>query len=360
MGYTIAVVGATGAVGTQMIKMLEESSLPIEKLRLLASARSAGRTLTFKKQEIIIEETTESSFDGVDLALFSAGGATSAKYAPYAVQAGAVVVDNTSYFRQNPQVPLVVPEVNADALNQHQGIVACPNCSTIQMMVALEPIRQKWGLERIIVSTYQAVSGAGQSAINEMKMQYSQVLNENIDPKNLTASILPSAGDKKHYPIAFNALPQIDLFTDNDYTYEEMKMTKETKKIMSDDKIKVSATCVRIPVLSAHSESVYIETKTVAPIEEIKAAIQAFPGAVLEDDTKEQAYPQAVNAVGSKETFIGRIRRDLDIENGIHMWVVSDNLLKGAAWNSVQIAETLHQRGLVKPTKKLVFELDKN
>ncbi|MGT2721256.1 aspartate-semialdehyde dehydrogenase [Streptococcus porcinus] len=360
MGYTIAVVGATGAVGTQMIKMLEESSLPIEKLRLLASARSAGRTLTFKKQEIIIEETTENSFDGVDLALFSAGGSTSAKYAPYAVQAGAVVVDNTSYFRQNPQVPLVVPEVNADALNQHQGIVACPNCSTIQMMVALEPIRQKWGLERIIVSTYQAVSGAGQSAINEMKMQYSQVLNENIDPKNLTASILPSAGDRKHYPIAFNALPQIDLFTDNDYTYEEMKMTKETKKIMSDDKIKVSATCVRIPVLSAHSESVYIETKTVAPIEEIKAAIQAFPGAVLEDDTKEQVYPQAVNAVGSKETFIGRIRRDLDIENGIHMWVVSDNLLKGAAWNSVQIAETLHQRGLVKPTKKLVFELDKN
>ncbi|EFR44299.1 aspartate-semialdehyde dehydrogenase [Streptococcus pseudoporcinus] len=357
MGYTIAVVGATGAVGTQMIKMLEESNLPIDKLRLLASARSAGETLTFKEQAIIIEETRESSFADVDLALFSAGGSTSAKYVPYAVQAGAVVVDNTSYFRQNPQVPLVVPEVNADALEQHQGVVACPNCSTIQMMIALEPIRQKWGLERIIVSTYQAVSGAGQSAINEMKKQYCQVINEELDPKNVTASILPSAGDKKHYPIAFNALPQIDLFTDNDYTYEEMKMTRETKKIMSDDNIKVSATCVRIPVLSAHSESVYIETATVAPIEEVKAAIQAFPGAVLEDDTKEQVYPQAVNAVGSKETFIGRVRKDLDIENGIHMWVVSDNLLKGAAWNSVQIAEALHQRGLVKPSKQLLFEL---
>lgn len=357
MGYTVAVVGATGAVGTQMIKMLEESILPIDKVRLLASSRSAGKTLTFKGQDIIIEETTENAFDGVDIALFSAGGSTSKKYAPYAVKAGAVVVDNTSFFRQNPQVPLVVPEVNPDALDHHKGIIACPNCSTIQMMVALEPIRQAWGLERIIVSTYQAVSGAGQSAINETLNQYSQVINDKLDPKDVTANILPSAGDKKHYPIAFNALPQIDVFTENDYTYEEMKMTKETKKIMSDDTIKVSATCVRIPVLSAHSESVYIETKEVAPIEDVKNAIAAFPGAVLEDDTTQQIYPQAVNAVGSKETFVGRIRKDLDIENGIHMWVVSDNLLKGAAWNSVQIAESLHERGLVKATEELVFDL---
>lgn len=357
MGYTVAVVGATGAVGTQMIKMLEESILPIDKVRLLASSRSAGKTLTFKGQDIIIEETTENAFDGVDVALFSAGGSTSKKYAPYAVKAGAVVVDNTSFFRQNPQVPLVVPEVNPDALDHHKGIIACPNCSTIQMMVALEPIRQAWGLERIIVSTYQAVSGAGQSAINETLNQYSQVINDKLDPNDVTANILPSAGDKKHYPIAFNALPQIDVFTENDYTYEEMKMTKETKKIMSDDTIKVSATCVRIPVLSAHSESVYIETKEVAPIEDVKNAIAAFPGAVLEDDTTQQIYPQAVNAVGSKETFVGRIRKDLDIENGIHMWVVSDNLLKGAAWNSVQIAESLHERGLVKATEELVFDL---
>ena len=337
MGYTVAVVGATGAVGSQMIKMLEESSLPIDKIRYLASARSAGKVLQFKGQDITIEETTETAFEGVDIALFSAGGSTSAKFAPYAVKAGAVVVDNTSYFRQNPDVPLVVPEVNAHALDKHKGIIACPNCSTIQMMVALEPVRQQWGLERIIVSTYQAVSGAGMGAILETQAQLRSVLNDGVNPKDAEANILPCGGDKKHYPIAFNALPQIDVFTDNDYTYEEMKMTKETKKIMEDDSIAVSATCVRIPVLSAHSESVYIETK--------------------EDDVAHQVYPQAINSVGKKETFVGRIRKDLDAEKGIHMWVVSDNLLKGAAWNSVQIAETLHERGLVRPTEEVVFEL---
>ena len=357
MAYTVAVVGATGAVGTQMIKQLEESTLPIEKLRLLSSSRSAGKTLQFKGQDIVVEQTTEESFAGVDLALFSAGGSTSAKYAPYAVKAGAVVVDNTSYFRQNPDVPLVVPEVNAHALDAHNGIIACPNCSTIQMMVALEPVRQKWGLERIIVSTYQAVSGAGARAIEETKRELKEAVVDGVDPKDLKADILPAGGDKKHYPIAFNALAQIDVFTDNDYTYEEMKMTNETKKIMEDDDIKVSATCVRIPVLSAHSESVYIETKDVAPIDEVKKAIASFPGAVLEDDPSQQIYPQAVNAVGKRETFVGRIRKDLDAPKGIHMWVVSDNLLKGAAWNSVQIAETLHERNLVRPTKDLKFPL---
>ncbi|MBM7641998.1 aspartate-semialdehyde dehydrogenase [Streptococcus loxodontisalivarius] len=357
MGYTVAVVGATGAVGTRMIKMLEESTLPIDKVRLLSSARSAGKVLQYKEQDIEVELTTEDSFEGVDIALFSAGGSVSAKFAPYAVKSGAVVVDNTSHFRQNPDVPLVVPEVNAHALEAHNGIIACPNCSTIQMMVALEPVRQKWGLERIIVSTYQAVSGAGQSAINETERELRDVLNDGVNPRDVKADILPSGGDKKHYPIAFNALPQIDVFTDNDYTYEEMKMTNETKKIMEDDSIAVSATCVRIPVLSAHSESVYIETKEVAPIEEVKAAIAAFPGAVLEDDVANQVYPQAVNAVGSRDTFVGRIRKDLDAEKGIHMWIVSDNLLKGAAWNSVQIAETLHERGLVRPTADLKFEL---
>lgn len=357
MGYTVAVVGATGAVGAQMIKMLEESSLPIDKVRFLASARSAGKILQFKGQDIVIEETTETAFDGVDIALFSAGGSTSAKYAPYAVKAGAVVVDNTSYFRQDSKTPLVVPEVNAHALDHHNGIISCPNCSTIQMMLPLKAIADKWGIERVIVSTYQAVSGAGMGAILETQDQLRQVLNNGVDPKDLTANILPSGGDKKHYPIAFNSLPQIDVFTDNDYTYEEMKMTKETKKILEDDSVKVSATCVRIPVLSAHSESVYIETKETASIEEIKAAIAAFPGTVLEDDVAHQIYPQAVNAVGRKETFVGRIRKDLDIENGVHMWIVSDNLLKGAAWNSVQIAETLHERGLVRPTEELVYEL---
>lgn len=357
MGYTVAVVGATGAVGTQMIKMLEESTLPIDKVRFLSSSRSAGKVLAFKGQDVTVELTREDSFDGVDIALFSAGGSTSAKFAPYAVKAGAVVVDNTSHFRQNQYVPLIVPEVNAHAMEGHNGIIACPNCSTIQMMVALEPVRQKWGLKRIIVSTYQAVSGAGQSAINETENQLRQVLNDGVNPKSVTANILPCGGDKNHYPIGFNAIPQIDVFTDNDYTYEEMKMTMETKKIMEDDGIAVSATCVRIPVLSAHSESVYIETEEVAPIEDVKAAIATFPGAVLEDDVAHQIYPQAVNAVGHRETFVGRIRKDLDQENGIHMWVVSDNLLKGAAWNSVQIAETLHEKGLVRATSDLKFDL---
>ena len=295
MGYTVAVVGATGAVGAQMIKMLEESTLPIDNIRYLASARSAGKVLQFKGQDVTIEETTEDAFEGVDIALFSAGGSTSAKYAPYAVKAGAVVVDNTSYFRQNPDVPLVVPEVNAHALDAHNGIIACPNCSTIQMMVALEPVRQKWGLDRIIVSTYQAVSGAGMGAILETQRELKEVLNDGVNPRDVKAEILPCGGDKKHFPIA--------------------------------------------------------------PIDEGKAAIAEFPGAVLEDDVANQVYPQAVNAVGSRDTFVGRIRKDLDAEKGIHMWVVSDNLLKGAAWNSVQIAETLHERGLVRPTSELKFEL---
>ncbi|MCJ1994008.1 aspartate-semialdehyde dehydrogenase [Lactococcus piscium] len=355
--YVVAVIGATGAVGSRMIKMLEASSLPIKEVKLLATHRSAGKILQFKSQDIAVETTTEQSFEGVDIALFSAGGSVSAKFAPYAVKSGAVVVDNTSNFRMNSDVPLVVPEVNAQALDTHNGIIACPNCSTIQMMVALEPIRQQFGLERIIVSTYQAVSGAGAKAIAETERQIQEVVNDKKDPKDVLAEILPAGGDKKHYPIAFNALPQIDVFTENDYTYEEMKMTKETKKIMADDTIAVSATCVRIPVILAHSESIYIETKTVAPIAEVKAAIANFPGAVLQDDPSQQLYPQAVTAAGHRETFVGRIRKDLDAEKGIHMWVVSDNLLKGAAWNSVQIAETLHERDLVRPTKDLKFDL---
>ncbi|MGY3735870.1 aspartate-semialdehyde dehydrogenase [Lactococcus taiwanensis] len=354
--YNIAVVGATGAVGTRMLEQLAQSTLPIKTVHALASKRSAGKIVTYKDKELVVEELTEESFEGIDIALFSAGGSVSEKYAPYAVKAGAVVVDNTSFFRQNPNVPLVVPEVNAHALEKHNGIIACPNCSTIQMMVALEPIRQAYGLERVIVSTYQAVSGAGQSAINETNRE----LQEALDGKALTelsAEILPSAGDKKHYPIAYNALAQIDVFTDNAYTYEEMKMTNETKKIMEDDSIAVSATCVRIPVLYGHSESVYVETKKVADIAEVKRLISEFPGAVLEDDVAHQIYPQAINSIGRRETFVGRIRRDLDATNGIHLWVVSDNLLKGAAWNSVQIAETLHERGLVKPTQVLKFEL---
>lgn len=347
-GYNVAVVGATGAVGTKMIEMLEDTSLPINKVTLLASKRSAGKELTFKGEKLLVEELVPESFEGIDIALFSAGGGISKQFAPEAVKRGAVVVDNTSHFRMDSEVPLVVPEVNKHALKRHKGIIANPNCSTIQMMVALEPVRQAFGLERIIVSTYQAVSGAGISALEELKSQ-SLASIEGTPTDQLEANILPCGGDKKHYPIAFNALPQIDIFSEADYTNEEWKMIKETKKIMEDDSIKVVATCVRIPVLSGHSESVYIEVKEDhSTVSQLKQLMIDAPGVTLQDDPSQQVYPQALTSVGSKETFVGRIRQDIDIDNGYHMWIVSDNLLKGAAWNSVQIAETLHEMNLVR------------
>ena len=254
--YTVAVVGATGAVGTKMLELLQEVNLPIERVKALASKRSAGKTLAFKDQVLTIEELTADSFEGVDIALFSAGGGISEIFAPEAVKRGAVVIDNTSHFRMVPGIPLVVPEVNPESLKTHQGIIANPNCSTIQMMVALEPIRKAYGLDRIIVSTYQAVSGAGMSAINELKAQAQAILN---GEEEIEANILPCSGDKKHYPLAFNALAQIDVFDEEGYTKEEWKMVNETKKIMGDESIKVSVTCVRVPVMSGHSESVYIE-----------------------------------------------------------------------------------------------------
>ena len=350
--YHVAVVGATGAVGTKMLAMLAESSLPIARIKLLASKRSAGKKLSYQGKDLTIEELVPESFEGIDIALFSAGGGISQKFAPEAVKRGAVVVDNTSAFRMAPDVPLVVPEVNEQALEQHQGIIANPNCSTIQMMVALEPIRQVYGLERIIVSTYQAVSGAGISAIEELKKQTQEYLDGKTRAE-MTANILPCSGDEKHYPLAFNALPQIDVFSDEGYTYEEWKMIRETKKIMSDESLKVSATCVRIPVLSGHSESVYIEVKegkpTVAAIQEL---LDKAPGVVVQDNPAEQLYPQALTSVDKKETFVGRIRKDVDVEKGLHMWVVSDNLLKGAAWNSIQIVESLHRLDLVRVPNK--------
>jgi aspartate-semialdehyde dehydrogenase len=342
----VAIVGATGAVGTQMIKLLENSSLPLGTVKFLASKRSAGKQLSFKGDTQTIEELVPDSFEGIDLALFSAGGGISATFAPEAVKRGAIVVDNTSHFRMDPEVPLVVPEVNPEALREHKGIIANPNCSTIQMMVALEPIRQAFGLNRVLVSTYQAVSGAGNQAMEELKQQTRDYLDEK-PVAEWQADILPCGGDKKHYPLAFNALPQIDVFADGGYTYEECKMINETKKIMEDDTIKVSATCVRIPVMSGHSESVYIETERAATVAEIQALMEKAAGVVLEDDPSQQIYPQALNSVGKNETFVGRIRKDPDEEKGVHMWVVSDNLLKGAAWNSLQIAETMYEMDLL-------------
>lgn len=348
-GYTVAVVGATGAVGTKMKEMLESSTLPIKGIKFLASKRSAGKEITFKEETYIIEELTSEAFLGTDIALFSAGGSISQEFAPEAVKRGCVVIDNTSAFRMEEEVPLVVPEVNPHHLNEHKGIIANPNCSTIQMMVALEPLRQAYGLNRIIVSTYQAVSGAGVSAINELKQQATDML---AGKEEIEANILPCSGDKKHYPLAFNALPQIDVFGEDGYTQEEWKMINETKKIMSDESMSVSATCVRVPVMSGHSESIYIELeKEDVKVSDIQEILKTSPGIVLEDNPKEQLYPQPLTAVGKKEVFVGRIRRDLDVSTGFHMWVVSDNLLKGAAWNSVQIAEKLHEMNLVKVSR---------
>lgn len=347
-GYQVAVVGATGAVGTKMLEMLAEADFPIAGVKLLASKRSAGKVLLFKDQELVIEETTAESFEGIDIALFSAGGSVSKEFAPEAVKRGAVVIDNTSAFRMDLNVPLVVPQVNELALKEHQGIIANPNCSTIQMMVALEPIRKAYGLSRIIVSTYQAVSGAGVSAINELKEQSQKMLND----EPVEAHILPCGGDKKYFPIAFNALPQIDVFSDAGYTYEEWKMMNETKKIMADETIKVAATCVRIPVVSGHSESIYFEVKDeLATVFGIQNELEKAPGVVLQDDPATQLYPTALTSVGKKETFVGRVRKDLDDDLGFHMWVVSDNLLKGAAWNSIEIAESLHRLDLVRVPK---------
>lgn len=342
--YNVAVVGATGAVGQKMVQLLGESELPIRALKLLASSRSAGRTVPFRGQEITIEETTDSSFEGIDIALFSAGGSISKRFAPAAVASGAVVVDNTSAFRMEKDVPLVVPEVNAEELQNHSGIIANPNCSTIQMVVALEPIRQAYGLQRVIVSTYQAVSGAGLHALEELDTQ-TQAIQSGEEP---VAAILPSGSDKKHFPIAFNVLPQIDVFGEEGYTLEEWKMINETRKIMGIADLLVSATCVRVPVKYGHSESVYLEVASDdVTVEDIRNLLKDAPGIQLQDDPNQQLYPTALATEGKKDTFVGRIRKDIGHPRGFHLWIVSDNLVKGAAWNSVQIAEQLAARGLL-------------
>ncbi|MCT2869653.1 aspartate-semialdehyde dehydrogenase [Limosilactobacillus fermentum] len=346
--YTVAILGATGAVGNRMIQQLEQSSIPVKELHLLASARSAGKTLTFRGQEVEVEETTPDSFEGVDLVLSSAGGSTSKKFLPEAVKRGAVCVDNTSAYRMDPDVPLVVPEVNPEALDNHHGIIANPNCSTIQMVVALEPIRQAFGLKQVIVSTYQAASGAGQSALNEFYQQ----AQDYLAGKKMTAEILPTKGDKRHYPLAFNLLPQIDVLEDSGYSHEEWKMIHETKKIMVGDmdaaEPKVTATCVRVPVGISHGESVYFEVKDQSTtVDQIKELLQNAPGVVLQDDLANQVYPQPLTVEGKCDVFVGRVRPDYENKGAFNMWIVADNLLKGAAWNAVQNAECLVERGLI-------------
>ncbi|NIA14283.1 MAG: aspartate-semialdehyde dehydrogenase [Nitrospiraceae bacterium] len=329
----VAVAGATGLVGNQMLKTLEEREFPVSKIKLLASERSKGKTLTFCGETVPVEVLDENSFKGVDIALFSAGGGTSKRFAPCAAKDGCVVVDNSSAWRMDPDVPLVVPEVNPEDVEWHKGIIANPNCSTIQMVVVLKPLHDAARIERVVVSTYQAVSGAGIKAIKELEDQTKAILAGD-EPK---CEVFP-------HPIAFNCIPQIpqsDAFTANGYTSEEMKMVNETQKIMGDENIRVSATTVRVPVHTGHSESVNIETQRKITAEKAREVLAAAPGVVVLDDTANQVYPLALDSVGRGETFVGRIREDISQSRGLDLWIVSDNLLKGAALNAVQIAELL-------------------
>lgn len=334
--FNVAVAGATGAVGNEMISILEQRNFPVKNLRLLASERSKGKMLTYKDQSIAVETLTKDSFESIDVALFSAGGSRSEEFAPAAVKSGAVVVDNSSAFRMVPDVPLVVPEVNPHAVAKHNGIIANPNCSTIQMVVPLKPIHDIATIKRIVVSTYQAVSGTGKMAIEELRVQSQAALNKEA----IECDVYP-------HQIAFNCLPHIDSFLDNGYTKEEMKMVNETKKIMEDDSIRVTATTVRVPVFGSHSESVNIETEKKMTVKETMEALANFPGIKVVDDVANLEYPLAVNGEGKDEVFVGRIREDESIENGLNLWVVSDNLRKGAALNAVQIAEILVKDNLL-------------
>ena len=334
--YNVAIVGATGAVGQTITKILEDRNFPIDTLKLLSSSRSAGKKIKFKDKEITVEEATTESFAEVDIALFSAGGSISEKLASSAVESGAVVVDNTSAFRMDEKVPLIVPEVNSEDIKEHQGIIANPNCSTIQMVAALKPIQEAFGLNRVIVSTYQAVSGAGAEACEELKDQS----REYLENKNMQANLLPVKGDKKHYPIAFNALPQIDMFSENGYALEELKMINETKKILHDPNLSVAATCVRLPFFTSHAESIYIEVENNGlEVSDIWNVLKEAQGVILEDDPENQIYPTPLSAADKDDVFVGRVRKDPDHSNGFHFWVVADNLIKGAALNTVQIAE---------------------
>ena len=321
----VAVVGATGMVGRTFLKVLEEENLPVENYYLFASKRSAGQNITFMGKEYTIEELTETSFDrGIDIALFSAGGSISEKFAPIAASKGCVVIDNSSAWRMNDEVPLVVPEVNPEDIKLNKGIIANPNCSTIQAMVALKPLDDKYKIKRIIYSTYQAVSGAGLGGWNDL---------EN--------GLKGEAPQKFPHPIANNCLPHIDSFLPNGYTKEEMKMVNETHKILGRKEIKITATTVRVPVFNSHSESINVEFEKPFELSELVDVLKNAPGVVVEDDPQNNVYPMAINATGSNDTYVGRIRRDESVESGVNLWVVADNIRKGAAANAVQIAKKL-------------------
>ncbi|MDY0094615.1 MAG: aspartate-semialdehyde dehydrogenase [Candidatus Vecturithrix sp.] len=334
--YNVAVVGATGAVGHEMISILEQRDFPVNELRLLASERSAGEKLSFRRHNVTVQQLTEHSFEGIDIGLFSAGASVSKTFAPHAVNTGAIVIDNTSAFRMEPNIPLVVPEVNPHAVDRHHGIISNPNCSTIQMVVALKPLHDAARIQRVVVSTYQSVSGTGRKAILELETQTRHIFNQ----RDILCQVYP-------HQIAFNCLPHIDGFIENGHTREEVKMVNETKKIMEDDRIRVSATTVRVPVFYSHSESVNIETEKKLTAQEAKALLLKAPGVKVVDDPSRNLYPLAIEAAGEDDVFVGRIREDDSIEHGLNMWIVADNLRKGAALNAIQIAELMIQRGLI-------------
>lgn len=327
----IAIVGATGMVGRTFLKVLEERNFPIENLYLFSSKKSAGSHVVFNGKDYIVEELKEDSFDrDIQIALFSAGGDISKIYAPIASSKGIIVVDNSSYWRMDSNVPLVVPEVNPDAVKNHNGIIANPNCSTIQAMVALKPLHDKYKIKRIVYSTYQAVSGSGVKGVKD--------LEEGL--KGNPTGFYP-------HPISFNCLPHIDSFTENGYTKEEMKMINETMKIFDDYNLKITATTVRVPVKNSHSESINIEFEKEFELQNLASTLESSPGVIVLDDTNNNIYPTAIDCTGKDEVFVGRIRRDFSVDNGINIWVVADNIRKGAATNAIQIAELLLSYDLV-------------
>jgi aspartate-semialdehyde dehydrogenase len=322
--YNVAVVGATGLVGRKMIQVLEERKFPVSELRLLATAKSIGKSIQFNGKMITVEELKPDSFKGIDIALFSAGGTVSKEFAPLAVSAGTLVIDNSSAFRMEADVPLVVPEVNPQEIFKHKGIIANPNCSTIQMVVALKPLHDRWKIKRVVVSTYQGVTGAGKKAVDQLEGELTR----------------KSSIEKKFpHPIAYNVVPQIDVFVEGGYTKEEIKMVNETKKIMGDESFGITATCVRVPVVGGHSEAVNVEFERHFELEEVKETLHHAPGVCVQDDYKMSIYPMPILAHDKDDVFVGRIRRDESVKNGLNLWIVSDNLRKGAATSAVQIAE---------------------
>ncbi len=336
--FNVCVLGATGMVGREMIKVLEEQKFPVDRFLPLASERTAGQKVKFNGKEYTVELAESKSFEGIQIGLFSAGAKVSAALAPEAAKRGCIVIDNTSQFRMDPNVPLIVPEVNGHAIKNHKGIIANPNCSTAQLVLALKPLYDAAGLERVVISTYQSTSGWGKEAVAEMYEQTKTLLD---NPKaKVEVKYLPKR-------IAFNVVPQIDQFVDNGYTKEEMKMVNETKKILEDDSINVTATCVRVPVAIGHSESVNIKTKRKISIADVKSLLSGFPTVKIVDDPSKGIYPTPVDCEGKNETLIGRIREDISQENGIEMWIVSDNLRRGAALNAVLIAERMIKDGLI-------------